>query len=156
MIGSTSCSWAWTQSSRSTPTSSMHNLSFTSHVWWSWSVENFIWQNTRRVWLMKTFEFTHIMEGIGSTHRGILETYTTTSGVIYTSSKAEHGLPSRGYNLPKALCIRGKAHKVIEYEGRCQIKSNKGSGGPQGIWREHRYSTRGRRMQGDQIIEITD
>ena len=27
----------------------------------------------------------------------------------------------RGYNLPKALCIREKAHKVIEYEGRCQI-----------------------------------
>ena len=26
-----------------------------------------------------------------------------------------------------------KAHKFIEYEWRCQIKSNKGSGGPQGI-----------------------
>ena len=32
---------------------------------------------------------------------------------------------SRGYNLPKALCILGKAHKLIEYEGRCRIKSNK-------------------------------
>ena len=32
---------------------------------------------------------------------------------------------SRGYNLPKALCIRGKAHKVIEYEGRCQINPTK-------------------------------
>lgn len=31
MIRSTSCPWAWTQSSRSTPTSPMHNLSFTSH-----------------------------------------------------------------------------------------------------------------------------
>ena len=41
MIRSTSCPWAWTQSSRSTPTSSMHNLSFTSRVWWSGSVENF-------------------------------------------------------------------------------------------------------------------
>ena len=77
MIRATSCPWAWTQSSRSTPTSSMHNLSFTSRVWWSCSVENFIWQNTRRVWLMKTFEFTHIMKGIGSTHWGIVETYTT-------------------------------------------------------------------------------
>ena len=37
---------------------------------------NFIWQNTRRVRLVKTFEFTHIKEGIGSTHRGILESYT--------------------------------------------------------------------------------
>ena len=26
-----------------------------------------------------------------------------------------------------------KAHKFIEYEGHCQIKSNKGSGGPQGV-----------------------
>ena len=32
---------------------------------------------------------------------------------------------SRGYNLPKALCIRGKAHKVIEYEGHCQINPTK-------------------------------
>ena len=39
-----------------------------------------------------------------------------------------------------------KAHKFIEYEGRCQIKSNKGAGGPQGIWREHRYSTIGSRL----------
>ena len=82
---------------------------------------------------MKTFEFTHIKESIGSTHQGILGTYTTNFGVNNTSSKVEHGSQSRGYNLPKALCIRGKAHKVIDYEGRCQIKSNKGSGGPQGI-----------------------
>ena len=39
MIRSTSCPWAWTQSSRSTPTSPMHNLSFTSRVRWSCSVE---------------------------------------------------------------------------------------------------------------------
>ena len=32
MIRSTSCPWAWTQSSRSTPTCSTHNLSFTSHI----------------------------------------------------------------------------------------------------------------------------
>ena len=54
-------------------------------------------------------------------------------GVNNTSSKVEHGSQSRGYNLPKALCIRGKAHRLIEYEGRCRIKSNKGCGGPQGI-----------------------
>ena len=39
---------------------------------------------------MKTFEFTQIKEGIGSTHRGIVETYTTTSGVDNTSLKVEH------------------------------------------------------------------
>ena len=39
---------------------------------------------------MKTFEFTHTMEGIGSTHQGILGTYTTNFGVNITSSKEEH------------------------------------------------------------------
>ena len=156
MISYTSCPWAWTQGSRSTPTSSMYNLPFTSRFDKCIRVESFTWCNTRWVWLVKTFEFTHIKEGIGSTHRGILESYTKSSEVINSSSKAEHGWESRGYNLPKALCIRGNAHKVIEYEGRCQIKPNKGSGGPQGIRREYRYSTRGRRMQGDQIIETTD
>ena len=67
MIRSTSCPWAWTQSSRSTPTSSMHNLSFTSHVRWSCSVE--ILSGEARVWLVKTFGFTRFREGICSTHR---------------------------------------------------------------------------------------
>ena len=39
MIRSTSCPWAWTQSSRSTPTSPMHNLSSTPHFRRSCSVE---------------------------------------------------------------------------------------------------------------------
>ena len=39
MIRYTSCLWAWTQSSRSTPTSLMYNLSFTSRLWRSCSVE---------------------------------------------------------------------------------------------------------------------
>ena len=78
-------------SSRSTPTSPMHNLSFTSHVRWSCSVEIFIWWSTRRVWLMKNFEFTHIMEGIGSTHRGIMEAYTTSFNSKY------HQLESRAW-----------------------------------------------------------
>ena len=29
------------------------------------------------------------------------------------------------YDLPKALFIRERTSKVIEYEGRCRIKSNK-------------------------------
>ena len=82
---------------------------------------------------MKSYGFNQIREGVGSTHRGILGTYTTNFGVNNTSLKVEHGSESRGYNLPKALYTHGKAHKVIEYEGHCQIKSNKGSGGPQGI-----------------------
>ena len=38
-----------------------------------------------------------------------------------------------------------KAHKFIEYEGRCQIKSNKGTDGPQRSWCGYRYSIKGRR-----------
>ena len=100
-------------SSRSTPTSPKHNLTFTSLFDNGISVESFTWWNTRWVWPVKTSEFTHIKEGIGSTHQGILGTYTTNFGVNNTSSKVEHGSQSRGYNLPKASCIRGKAHKLI-------------------------------------------
>ena len=82
---------------------------------------------------MKTFEFTHIKEGIGSTHQGFLEHIPRTSGVINTSLKAEHVRQGRGYNFPNALCIRGRTSKVIEYEGLCRIKANKGSDGAQGI-----------------------
>ena len=38
---------------------------------------NFIWRNNRRVWLAKTFGFIRFGEGIGSTHRGFLGTYST-------------------------------------------------------------------------------
>ena len=38
----------------------------------------------------KTFGFTQIKEGIGSTHQGILGTYTTNFGVNITSSKVEY------------------------------------------------------------------
>ena len=41
--------------------------------------------------------------------------------VINSSSKAEHGWESRRYNLPKALCIRERTHKVINYEGHYRI-----------------------------------
>ena len=131
-------------SSRSTPTSPMHNLSFTSHVRWSCSVEILSGKNTRRVCLVKTFEFTHIKEGIGSTHRGFIEHIPWTSGVNNTSSKVEHGWQSRRYHLPKALYSRGKAHKVIEYEGQCRMKCNNGSGDPQRSWCEYQYSIKGR------------
>ena len=77
-----------------------------------------------------TFEFTQNREGIGSTHRGILGTYIINFKNNNSSSVVGHACESGGYNLPKALRIRGKAHKLIEYEGRCRIKSNKGSRGP--------------------------
>ena len=55
-----------------------------------------------------------------------------------------------------ALCIRERTSKVIEYEGRCRIKSNKvlmvhkGSGVSIGTQPE------GETMQGDQTLETTD
>ena len=42
MIRYTSGPWAWTQSSRSTPTSLMHNLSFTSRLQRTCRVENYL------------------------------------------------------------------------------------------------------------------
>ena len=44
---------------------------------------------------MKTFEFTHIKEGIGSTHRVILETYTTSYKSKCHQLQAEHGWPNQ-------------------------------------------------------------
>ena len=146
MIGYTSRPWAWTQSSRSTPTSPMHNLSFTSHVRWSCSVEILSGEAPEEYDSWK-LSGSHGLEKAYVQPIRLSWKYIPQASIVdITSSKAEHGWESRGYNLPKALCIRGKAHKIIEYEGRCQIKSNKGSGGPQGIWREHRYSTRGSRL----------
>ena len=91
MISSTSGPWAWTQSSRSTPTSPKHNHTFTSRFDKGISVESFTWWNTRWVWPMKSFGFTQIKEGIGSTHQGILGTYTTSFKSKY------HQLESRAW-----------------------------------------------------------
>ena len=63
---------------------------------------------------------------------------------------------SGGYHLPKALCIRGKAHKVIEYEGCCQIKSTKDLVVHEGSDVSNRTQPEEERMQGGQIIEVTD
>ena len=144
MIRSTSCPWAWTQGSRSTPTSSMHNLSCTSGFWRSFSAE--ILSSKRQK--SKTREnswFTRIRGRHRFNPSGILVTYSTSFKSKYTSSKAEHGWPSKGYNLPKSIYTRGKAHEVIEYEGRCRMKSNNGSGDPRRSWSEYRYSIRGRK-----------
>ena len=51
----------------------------------------------------------------------------------------------RGYNLPNALCIRGRTHKVIEYEGHCRITIQQWSGDPQRSWCEYWYWLRGRK-----------
>ena len=74
MIRSTSCPWAWTQSSRSTPTSPMHNLSFTSHFRKSCSVEILSGKIPKEYDSWK-LSGSHGLEK-ASTHRGILGTYT--------------------------------------------------------------------------------
>ena len=70
------------------------------------SVSKPTWWITTGVWPVKTFGFTQIKEGIGSTHWGILEHIPWTLGSINTCSKQSMVEKSRGYNLPKALCIR--------------------------------------------------
>ena len=94
---------------------------------------------------MKTLGFKQIREGVGSTHRGILGTFPTNFRSKISIPRVEHGWGRRRYNLPQALCIWGKAHKVIVYEGRCRIEPHKGSGGSHGIWCEHHYSTKSRK-----------
>ena len=70
--------------------------------------------------------------------------------------KAEHVRQGRGYNLPKALCIREKTHKVIEYEGRCRMKSNKGSRGHKGSGVSIGTHPEEETMRRHWIIEATD
>ena len=62
---------------------------------------------------MKTFEFTHLKEGIGSTHQGILGTYTTNFGVNITSSKEEHCSKSDDTIYQRHQVSEEKAHKLI-------------------------------------------
>ena len=68
----------------------------------------FIWQNTRRVWLMKTFEFTHTMKGIGSTHRGIVETYTTSFNSKYHQLESRAWLAKSEYRIYQWYYVSGK------------------------------------------------
>ena len=125
MIRSTSCLWAWTQSSRSTPTSPMHNLSSTSR-YRRCSVEKLSREAPEEYDSWKLLASHGFREGIGSTHRGILETYTTSFKSKYYQLKSRVWLSSRGYKLPKALYIHGNDHKVIEYEGHCRIITQQG------------------------------
>ena len=48
---------------------------------------------------MKTFEFTHIKEGIGSTHRGFLETYTTSFKSKYHQLESKAWLVKSGNRI---------------------------------------------------------
>ena len=108
MIGYTSSPWAWTQSSRSTPTSSMYNLPFTIRFDKGISVESFTWWNTRWVWLVKTSEFTHIKEGIGSTRQVIVETYTTSFNSKYHQLESRAWLAKQRIQLNKGIMYQGK------------------------------------------------
>ena len=108
MIGYTSRPWAWTQSSRSTPTSPKHNLTFTSRFDKGISVESFTWWNTRWVWLMKTSEFTHIKEGIGSTRQGIMETYTTSFNSKCHQLESRAWLAKQMIQFTKGTMYQGK------------------------------------------------
>ena len=58
--------------------------------------------------------------------------------------------------MPKAICTREKTHKVIEYEGRCRMKSIKDLVVHKGYDVSIGTQPEEERMQGDQIIETTD
>ena len=77
-------------SSRLTPTSSMYNLPFTSRLRRSCSVEILSGEVPEEYDSWKLSGSHDCRESIGSTHRGILETYTTNFGVNNISSKVEH------------------------------------------------------------------
>ena len=88
MIRSTSCPWAWTQSSRSTPTSLMHNLSFTFSLQRNCRVENYLVKHQKGM----TYETLEVHTIFGKVyHWGILETYTTNFKSNY------HQLKSRAW-----------------------------------------------------------
>ena len=118
MIRSTSCPWAWTQSSRSTPTSPMHNLSFTSCIRWSCMVENYLVKYQKGMACENLWVHTVFREGIGSIHRGILETYTTSFKSKYHQLESRAWLAKSenkiyqwhyvsGKELPKWLNMKG-------------------------------------------------
>ena len=117
MIRYTSCPWAWTQSSRSTPTSSMYNLPLTSRFDKGISVESFTWWNTRWVRLVKTSEFTHIKEGIGSTRQGIMETYTTSFNSKYHQLENRAWLRKQRIQFTEGIMYQGKTHKILGVKG---------------------------------------
>ena len=54
---------------------------------------------------MKTFEFTQFREGICSTHRGILGTYTTNFRVNITNLKVEYGWPNQRIGFTNVIII---------------------------------------------------
>ena len=81
-----------------------------------------IWRNTRRVWLVKTLGFKRIRGGIGSTHRGVLGTYST------NFRSKQHKLESRAWltkgedTITKGIMYLGKNFtRFFEYEGHYRM-----------------------------------
>ena len=101
MISSTSGPWAWTQSSRSTPTSSRPNLSFTSRLRRSCRAENYLVKHQNGMTCVNLRVHTVFREGIGSIHWGVLETYTSNFKCKITSSKVEYGYQAEDTNYQR-------------------------------------------------------
>ena len=112
MIRSTSCPWAWTQSSRSTPTSSMHNLSFTSRVWWSCSVEKFYLAKYQKSMTHVNFRVhTYYERHRFNPSRHLRSIYHKVRSKYYKLERRAL-FKIRWYNLPKASGIRGKSSQA--------------------------------------------
>ena len=57
---------------------------------------------------MKTFEFTQIKEGIGSTRQGIVETYTTSFNSKYDQLESREWLAKQMIPFTKGIMYRVK------------------------------------------------
>ena len=87
---------------------------------------NFIWWSTRRVWLVKTSEFTHIKEGIGSTRQGIMETYTTSFSSKCHQLESRAWLAKQRIQLNKGIMYQGKIHKILDVKNTIGWQPNNG------------------------------
>ena len=96
MVRSTSCPWAWTQGSRSTPTSPMHTLSFTSRFRCSYNVEILSGKIPEEYDTWKLSSSHILRKACVQPIRVSWKHIPQASIVNTTSSKAEHGWSIRG------------------------------------------------------------
>ena len=83
----------------------------------------------RKIYLVKhhkskthiSFKFTRIREGIGSTRRGILGTYTTNFRIKIYQLESRAVLTKQRIQFTRGIMYQGKIHKFNEYEGHCRI-----------------------------------
>ena len=121
MISATSGPWAWTQSSRSTPT--FQCITFYSLLVFEEIV-------VLKIYLVKhpksmtriTFEFTRIRKSIGSTHRDIFtKLYNTMTGATGTRLKAKGWRYRVDDTIRQRHFVSGESHQWFKIWRSCWI-----------------------------------